>query len=307
VSRLKYTTRGYVRLLQMSRYDVFVFAEGWTDRYFYDKLCELVFKDTGLTHQVRTSEEIDGPSTGKAALLEFLSYVRKRKLLFHEFKGKKLAVVFFLDKDLDDYFRVMKRSKHVVYTEYYCLENHLFRNSDLSDIAAAAALLDAEALRGVIGDQDAWLRRAASEWKEWIKLCFLTRRLRVNCRSNYRQHQSQVNAGAYGGTIAGNVAAIRAEILAASGLSPAEFDEIAKKTSRFVDKEFEEGRQDRLFKGKWYGRFLADAVDAAAAGRRYESNGLESRFLAIASSKLDLARPWGTHFIRPVQGVIGLF
>jgi hypothetical protein len=307
MSRLQYDKKAFLRLLQMSQCNVFVFVEGWTDRYFYDKLCQLAFKGASITYQVRTSEEISGSNVGKAALLGFFSYLRERKFLFHEFKGKKLATVFFLDKDIDDYLRARKRSKHVAYTEHYSLENYLFKYSPLVDVAAAAACLDVCAVASVITDQENWLRRAALEWKEWIGLCLLTRIIGVNSRSNYGRHQSQVNNGAYGGIIPSSVPKMRAEILTASGLSNQDFDLIERRVNRLVDRAFSEGRQDRIFRGTWYGRFLVEDVEKAAAGRHYNSNGLQTRFLAIANSRLDFACPWAAPFLGPLRSVMALF
>lgn len=116
MTRLRHTERALARTLQMSRIDIFVFVEGWGDRYFYDKLCRLVSGKFSATFQVRTSQEIGVNTSGKSALLDFFAYLRSKKLLFHEFKGKKLAVVFFADKDIDDIQRIQKRSYHFIYT-----------------------------------------------------------------------------------------------------------------------------------------------------------------------------------------------
>jgi hypothetical protein len=174
MSRLKHYPKAYLKSLQMSRIDVFVFVEGKSDRYFYDRICETATAGTGLSHEVRTADELDLPSKGKAALLQFFCYLRRRRLLAHDFKGKKLCTVFFADKDVDDFLKRVKRSSHLVYTKYYHFENYLMRYTDLADVSAATASLDVNSMRNTLGDQERWRRRAADEWKDWVKLCITT-------------------------------------------------------------------------------------------------------------------------------------
>ena len=306
MSRLRHSERALVRVLQMSRCDLFAFVEGWSDRYFYDRVCQFALRDTPFTFQVRTSAETSGLGDGKEALLKFFLYLRRRKLLFSEFKGKKTAVIFFLDKDVDDYLRILKPSDHVVYTPYYSVENHYVRHSDLVDVVACAGALNLEAVEDIIGDEKEWTRRAADEWKDWMKLCLLTRIIGTNSPTNYGR-TSQLNVGAYGGVIPGAVVTATAEILAASGLPMPDFARVLAKASRFVDQAFRHGHYDRLFKGKWYGVFVAEDARNAAAGRQYDGNAIGDRVFAIAASKRDFAQPWSTPFVAPVRRIFEKF
>lgn len=307
MSRLRYKRAAYVGLLQMSRHDVFVFVEGWSDRYFYDKLSRLTFTGLPISHQVRTSEELDTTKPGKDGLVEWFLFARRRKLLFHEFQRKKMAFVFFLDKDIDDLFRTLKQSKHLYYTEYYCLENHVYKHSDLVNVMAAVAALDEASITKVVGVQHDWLMRAASEWKEWVAFCVLTRRLGVNTQSNFGQHQSQINNGAYGGITTGAITTIKAQLIAASGMTLAELNIALQKTTRLVDRFYSAGSQDRIFKGKWYGKFLVEDARAAAAGRAYDSNDLEHRFLSAATMSLDFSLSWAARFKEPLEEIAKMF
>jgi hypothetical protein len=306
MSRLRHSEKALIRSLQLSRTDVFVFVEGWTDRYFYDKGCKVALNGLPRTYELRLSRELAAGGEGKHALLNFFSYLRGRKLLFHEFKGKKLAVIFFLDKDVDDFLRIRKRSKHLVYTQYYAVENYFVRHSDLGDALAAAACLDADSVRAILGNQDAWSRRAATEWKDWVGLCLLARAVRANAPSNYGRH-SQVNVGAYGGVIPGSVMLMEGEIQAASGLPAARFQQISARVNRFVARMFAIGLHDRLFKGEWYGFFLVEDARRAAAGRPHDPNGLANRTFAVASSKLDFLQPWAEHLFHPVREIAEMF
>lgn len=305
MTRLRHTERALIRTFQMSRIDIFVFIEGWADRYFYDKLCQFVCQGVAAACQVRTSEEIGGRASGKTAMLDFFGYLRRKKLLFHQFKGKKVAVVFFLDKDVDDFLRVQKRSNHVIYTEYYCLENYLFRHVDLAKVTAAAVGLDAGSVKATMGDQDAWLHNVASQWKDWVRLCLTTRLLGANCQCNYGR-PSQVNQDTFGNPVAARVAQVTSDILVASGLPIPRFDTALRKAGRIVDNTYARRQHDRVFKGKWYGGFLAEVARQAATGRPYNANGLD-RIPAIANASTDVSEPWAEGLRKPFLKIVALF
>jgi hypothetical protein len=278
-------------------------VEGWTDRYFYDEVCETAVTDASVAREIRTGEELPEQTGGKEALLSFFCYLRTRRLLVHEFKRKRLAVLFYVDKDIDDYLKIRKRSPNLVYTEHYAVENYLIRHSDLAEIAAAAARLDLSCVRTVIADQQTWTNRAAMEWKEWTKLCVLSRKLKLNAAVNYGR-PSQINNGAYGGLDPVRFAQMTSTLRHAAGLTPQDFQRKAGQVGRFVDKIFADGRHDVLFKGSWYVYFLAEDVHRAAAGRSYNQNGFQNTVLGLAASKLDFSRPWAAHLTGSLNAVL---
>jgi hypothetical protein len=306
MTRLKYSARAFLRSLQISRHDFFIFVEGWTDRYFYDRICESVLAHASLLYSLRTAGELPGQTGGKEALLQFFSYIRSRRLLLHNFKGKKSALVFFVDKDIDDYLKRLKRSGHLIYTKYYSLENHLFRHCDLANVAAATASLDIDSVRTALGDQEDWLRRAATEWKLWVTFCITIRALGINFRANYKR-PSLVNKGPYGGIDDAAVVQLRAELETASRLSSSQFQALFERTTRYVDRLFTYGQYERLFNGKWYSAFAAEDMKKASGGRAYNSNGLESRLLTVAASNLDPSQPWAQHFKTPLETIVAAF
>lgn len=306
MSRLTYSSlKAYVRSLQVSRIDIFVFVEGWSDRYLYDRICAGYCPQNGAMHEVRTAAELPGQTGGKQALLDFLTHLRRRKLLSNEFKGKRTLIAFFLDKDIDDYTRSLKHSNHVTYTQFYEIENHLIRQSNLADIVAAAASLDVGSIRAGMGDESAWAQRAAEEWKEWVKLCVGARVSRSNVETNYGV-PSRVNNGPYGGLLPNAAAQRWAELERASGLQPAEFQRLSGRVRRHVDRAYAAGNHDSVFKGKWYTLFLAEDVRRIAGPRPYNANGLEECILALARAKTDIAAGWADGYRRVLGFLIAL-
>lgn len=303
MTRLRYSAKGFIRSLQISRTNLFAFVEGQSDLYFYDRICGLASRGASLVYDVRMAQELPGNTGGKEALLDFFSSLRRRKLLSHEFKGKKLAIIFFLDKDIDDLLKIRRRSKHLIYTEFYELENYLISQTDACEVAAAAASLDVNSIKSIVGNQVTWMARAAAEWKEWVKLCTLARRLDADCGCTFSSH-SRINEGPYGGVAIPRHQDFTARLQTASGLPQEQFQRILDQTGRRIDRIYAAGRHDGVFKGSWYPRFLAEDVRKAARGRPCDFNSLEKRIHAAAAAKLDFEQPWADYFRSRMSAIV---
>jgi hypothetical protein len=170
MTRLAHSFSAYLRYMQMSSRPLFVFVEGKrTDPHFYGEICGSVCRTSEISYRICRSRELANGHGGKQTLISFFEYLRRKCALVHAFKGKSTGVLFFLDKDVDDLLRTQRRSPHVVYTRYYDVENHIFREADLIRAAAASASLDQqEVLLGV-----AWLRNGG---KSGLRCACLLRR-----------------------------------------------------------------------------------------------------------------------------------
>lgn len=285
---------------------MFVFVEGPTDRYFYDKLCVSQLRAEGIEYNLCLAEELPSNTGGKNALLDFFTYLGKNSLLIDDFKGKRTASVFFIDKDIDDLLGLCKQSQHLVYTEYYQCENYIFAYGNLVDAAAAAAALDPTSVRdGLPDDNDTWRRNAACNWKEWVKLCVFTRMHSLNHECNFGVRVSRIHVSHYGPIITSAYTTALEEIKIRSGLTPNGFKRIFGQISQMVDKLYSEGNHDLIFKGKWYSGFLAEDLARIAGGRPFNSNGLPERILSCLLVTLDFDEPWAGYFKDALDSIVG--
>src|SRR5947209_4396973 len=168
-TRLTHTTKAaFRRYMQISRAKVFIFVEGKTDKYFYNKICESVLGKAGIEYEICLAQELPQLTGGKSSLLKFFKYLKRVSSLLDDFKGEKTAGFFYLDKGIDDILKACNNSEHIVYTEHYSFENYLFQHGDLVEATAAAASLDLASVRRVLDtDKTSWRRRAAENWKDW--------------------------------------------------------------------------------------------------------------------------------------------
>jgi len=102
MNRLRHSYEGYLRSMQISSTELFIFVEGkQSDPYFYARICETV-PGLGSRYEVCQAEQLPGDTGGKQSLLSFYDFLRKQKMLVSSLGGQRTASMFFMDKDLDD-------------------------------------------------------------------------------------------------------------------------------------------------------------------------------------------------------------
>jgi len=281
-----------------------VFVEGKvTDPYFYGKICDSVCQPVGISYEICRSQELSKGHGGKQVLISFFEYLRRKSALFDTFKGKSTGIVFFLDKDVDDFLRTRRRSEHVVYTLYYDVENHIFIEGDLVEAAAASASMDHQEVLACIGDYHRWRRQVAERWKEWVTLCLFVAKKKISCECNYRV-TSRINKPLHGNVDQNAYRDRLHRIQNKLGRTSRQFKRAFRRVSRLVDNVYADGEYDRIFKGRWYAILLAVTIRDGAASRSIDSTGLETRLRSNAVLTLDFEEPWAEYFKEPVRNLI---
>jgi hypothetical protein len=299
--RLQRTFLAELRSMQMSSVSLFVFTEGHNaDPNFYGSVCSSV-PEAVLKYEIRSADRLSGASGGKTILLNFFELLRSRKCLIGEFKGKKTAALFFLDKDLDDIRHTRRRSPHVVYTEFYDVENHVFEHGDLARAAAAAASVDPQLLTRLEGSHS-WCERTSHLWREWIVICMWALEAGTACPARYAVH-STIQTRPCGPTDLAKRQQLLKDAAVLTGLPVGTIETQLAEVSRRVDRYLHDGRHHRVFKGKWFSRVLADQIDQLVQGRRYAKSGLSSRIPGALASTLDYEQPWADRFKDPVRRI----
>jgi hypothetical protein len=304
VSRQTHSFMAFLRLMQMSRHQVFVFMEGKkADPYFYGKVSDSVCRPAGVLYRIVRSQELTGGQGGKQNLISFFEYLRRKSSLISVFKGKSTGILFFLDKDVDDFLGTQRRSKHVVYSGYYDVENHIFAEGDLIEAVAASASLDHQEVLACFSDGDIWRREVAERWKQWVVLCLFVAKKKVNCECNYGV-TSRVNSPFHGPVDQAAYSDYLQRVQLKMGLTDRQFKRAVRRVVRLVDDIYAEGEYDRVFKGKWYALLLAATIRDKIGGHSIDSAGLEGRLASNAASTLDFDASWAEHFKEPLRNVI---
>ena len=305
MSRLRHSYAGYLRYMQLSSTDLFVFVEGkQSDPYFYASILKSI-PDINCRYEICIANQLPGGAGGKQELLVFFSFLRKRKSLVSLLVGKKTTCIFFLDKDLDDLQHKKRRSQHVVYTEHYDVQNYIFLHGNLLTGAASAASVDPARLQAELSDAPNWCLRVAKFWREWICLCLCVLENNIACEANYRV-TSRVQT-----TLCGPIdnelhANLINNVANRCGLPVVAFRQMLASTTRKVDRYFAKGQHHRVFKGKWFAAILANDIDRIMAGQPYDSADLANRLTSSVATTLDFSEPWADYFGNSIRDVIAM-
>lgn len=303
-SRPKYSFFAYQRKMQMSRKTLFIFVEGFQDRYVYSRIAESECQDRGIVYEVVTSYELPGAGEGKEKLLKFFDRLKRCSMLNDVFKGKSTVSIFFLDKDVDNFSRNRRRSEHVVYTKTYELENYLFMEGELSEAVATSASLDIQTVRAYLGDYAVWRQHAALQWKEWVTICLFSKIHKIGSMTTYQRHKSRINKEAYGSVMANEYKSCLSTLQRWSGLSSREFKHMFTRLARRVDKIYSLGQHDLIFKGKWYTCFLTENVQKIAGTKRHRSKYFQENLISSLAVTLNFQDVWAEHFREPIRRIL---
>lgn len=304
MKRLAYSPSAYRRSMQISRVPLFIFVEGYKDRYIYNQIVQSECQRVGVSYKVVTAKEIGIRGGGKEALLKFFDYLAVKSSLVCNFNDKTTVSIFFLDKDVDDILNTMRSSEHIVYTETYEIDNYLFIYGALSEVAAASASLEVQSIRTTLSNYETWRRRAATKWKNWIRLCLFSKTCGIESMSNYRLLRSPINAGVCGPVKLAEYKSHLSNLQNKSRLPPDEFNRSFKRLCRKVDRIYSAGQHDRIFKGRWYACFLVEDIKKVAAGRDFNSSRLGDKLLSGLASSLNYCDSWTEHFRAPIRRLI---
>ena len=302
--RPNHSNEGFLRYMQMSSTKVFIFVEGKKiDSFFFGKICSTI-EQPNFTYEIITASRILNETGGKQALLTFFSYLRRSNKLISDLSGKRTVTIFYLDKDVDDILRVKKRSEHLVYTEYYDIENYIFEYGDLLNGAAAAASIDPARLSNYFSNAHRWCKLATNKWRKWVVLCLFVMREHIPCEANYRM-PSRIHESPCGSIDNLKYSSFLSRLQTKTCLYSDTFKQRLKEVSKRVDFYYNKDKHHYIFKGKWFAYILSDEIKKIMSGVNYDANDLINRLPSIIAITLDFRGTWADHFKIPLRNILG--
>lgn len=301
-ARAFHSFAGMRRYMQMSATRVFLFVEGRdVDPYVYSKICAPICTASVMSYEIVIADRLGSNGGGKAVLMQFFEYLQNVGSLIDRAQAAAKLSMFYLDKDIEDILHTRTSSAHVVYTEYYCIENHLVAEGDLVSSLAIGGSLDLATVQSRVPNAALWRSNAATQWREWVALCMMAMKLSLSHPASYAR-VSSINVPADAATDPALQAACVRGMEARSGLAPADFQKALSACYRFVDAINRRGNHDLLFKGKWYLQFVLRQLEAI--NPHYNQNGALERFVGSLIATTDFNGPWSAHFRQPLQNAL---
>jgi len=305
VNRLIHARSAYLRYMQMSQASIFILVEGKDlDPFFYGHICQSVCGPKGMHYKLCKANELPPQAGGKTALIEFYNYLRRKRCLVSVLDGKKTTAIFFLDKDIDDLSRSLRRSKHIIYTRFYEVHNEVYRHGNLVRGAACATSLEETVLSPLLTDSAKWCAQASRRWQDWLVLCLISARKNVACQRNFGVC-SKIQCPKTGNVNPTLLCEAKSKIAAGLHLSATDFQRLYDSYHARVDRYFRSGRHDIVFRGKWYPYLLDEDIRLLMGQVKYLKKGFTSKITSSVASTLDFTDSWTDYYTSRLQAAIG--
>ncbi|MER6359858.1 hypothetical protein [Kitasatospora sp. NPDC001527] len=277
--------------MQMSSIEFFAFVEGVNvDGFVHGMNCDRALAAMHVSYRVSPADQLPGDGGGKTRLSSYFEFLKENSALANEFKGKKTVVAFFMDKDLDDRIGRSIASDHVLYTDFYDVENHVFHEGDVARAVAAACSLPPNWCREEFGDKGSWQELAARLWCDWVRLCYASQMLGVSKESNYGR-PSPLNPVPHGPSDEIITAQFEAKSHAAARKATGGSCNSWHMRRNDVNTAYDTGRWDEVFKGKWYGPILASHI-LARSPNRVDKMHLAASLVKQVAATMNFDSPW---------------
>lgn len=302
MTRLQHNPEAFVRVVQLSQKDVFAFCEGKRlDPFFYAKLMDEALSGSGLVYEMIEINEV-ARSGGKMALKEIFDiFERKGKLALNK-NGKTASCIFFFDKDADCVLGKNIKSKHAIYTKYYDVEAHIFRECDLSHSIAVAASLSPARVPSKYAVAPEWCEECAVRWREWIALCLYSQRYKKNKGCGYSR-LSIINGDDF---ISGTNLEAFSKLLNSlrdAAESHEEFDSNFKDIEDIVVSLIKCNDLFKLMKGKWLSTIIESELRSELSSG--DLNGVASRIVSAGLASISFSSAWAEYFLEKIRDVVG--
>jgi hypothetical protein len=282
----------------MSRARVWAVVEGKNhDTPFYEGL----LADGGgvaAVEFVRAEDiEVDGVAAGgKSHALKVFQALQGTGGLQQENKETKVDVLFFLDRDDDEYVGSLIEDDHIQYTHFADVEAEIVNQANLS--AAISRAFSVSRTEAASHAPESPASDLASRWSEWIAL----RLASADCGwSDTRFAQpSGINVPRYGSVDVARTGPICKRV---QDECPG-WDEALERARGHVSSASEAGESARLVKGKWLPPFIVHLV-VQSFGRERSLPSVDSAHLLTAClTTIDFSAVWARRYANRLAPVL---
>ncbi len=280
-----------MRQMQISSTEFFVYVEGSnTDGYVHGNNCDIALTPMKVRFEVVPAGQLPGGGGGKTRLKEFFEELQRSGSLVSTFQGKTTVVAFFMDKDIDDAIGTLISSDHILYTDFYDVENHVFSEGDVARAVASACSLSPNWCRDTFGEAGLWQANAARNWVDWVKLCYSSKTSNAATEANYGR-LSPVNNPLYAVADSNTLAKLERKLhKSIREKSKGSCHEWVNSREE-VDRLYKSGNWDVVFKGKWYAHILAAEI-VARSPYSFDTKHLAPTLVKQVAATMHFSSPW---------------
>lgn len=289
MSKLKRDVSVWAKRIRMSKTRLWAIVEGKNfDTPFYEGL---LHDGGGISATLLECEdiEVDGVAAGgKNHGLKIIDRLASLGALEQQNNSTKIDVVFFADRDDDDYTSSMSSNSHVAYTQHADVESEIVAWSNLAlTTAHAFSIPREEATAATNEDYHATL---GDIWLEWITLRLSS--AAVGWSDTRFSHESQVNDPKYGPIDQLRVNKLCARVAGArSGWA----NELNRARQQMQQEQATSIHRYRV-KGKWLAPFIVARVSDSLSAQRVPVRVHPTTYMASCLTHVDFDKCWNATY-----------
>jgi hypothetical protein len=298
--RPKWSAGGFAQRVAMSDKEFWIIVEGRDhDRPHYERLMRSMDSTAGRKFSIRLAEEtkVDGKAAGgKEHALALHDKLAKSHELTQKNKALTSQIVFFLDRDRDDFSGLLRTGEHVFYTHGSDVEADILANSDVWSAISMAYGID---------DSLTWkIRREVTDlptslmslWRDWLELGLTALATGSPGHAPWSQ-LSMVNIDQFGPVDIDAVTQAVTKIR--TSCSTDEYEAAGSKAARHL-----KDNGTRLLKGRWLSRYIRSLVKVHLADEVVRAKVSPDAVIDTALSSLDYRADWTASYDRGFQGLL---
>ncbi|MUU72045.1 DUF4435 domain-containing protein [Pseudarthrobacter sp. GA104] len=262
----RYSRTGFAGVARITAAKYTVFVEGKNhDAVYYERLLTShpEISNAGV-RIIRSSEISDEPVStgGKSAVLSHFEFFKNTNHLTLKTNSQLKHMVFFLDRDFDEFSGKLHDNPHIIYTHAPDVEAEIYRQGDLKKALATVFSLTSEESDAAFALASNYAFELALRWRAWLTLCIASEPLRSRCQVT-PSRPSQINEHLYG---AYDSAAYSSHYQALIQTAVVEDPEQQFAViSGMVDSVYESAKYFRLLKGKLIPGFIIHLISPVYA------------------------------------------
>jgi len=315
--KLSYTAEAFAARVRMSKEAaLFIVVEGRDlDTPFYEGIAKSSERVRERGYQIWLIEQItrqvpDGSGSvldvtagGKIAQIQLFEFYKDTDSLSATNSAGKRAILFCIDKDLDDVAKILRRSPHLAYTPMADVEASVYAFSNQAAGLARATSLSEEDAAAFLAQHPDWMGSLAKLWRRWIELCALAIAHSAYCHVGTTK-PSKVNTETYGVLDSAEEAMALAVIRQKSQIPLQRHASMERRVLNRVDRMFVADKGRRLVGKHWLIPYLIYLLKDYFGSAPIGISNLKHKAPVAFLDALDFKGSWASPYRRKFEALV---
>ncbi|TCN55927.1 hypothetical protein EV641_103274 [Rhodococcus sp. SMB37] len=274
------------------------------DRAFYSRLLESISPNGYARSVVMLAETltVEGQCAGgKPHMLKLYDSFKTSDTLLQENVAGQSAVIFFLDRDLDDYLTPLVPREHLIFTQNMDVESEIFAHAKLDRALCATHGLDQVEVSDFFASIPQPTSNLFKIWRMWIKLRLISLHCEIPNGRRFSQ-PSKINSNTYGEVCNERYQAIHDELQKCA--QSTEFEDVKSRVESDLENIIALQREYTLVPGKWIPGYLRHLIEERFRSDIVRKNVSDLEITTACLQSIEFSDSWTSYYETQLQSIL---